>query len=79
MKNASFTEFRNHAREYFDEVEEGESFQIFRHGKPIAMLVPTSKVAATKLSTFKPLILKGFSISKMILTERKSEKRGRAS
>ena len=39
MKEATFTELRNHARLYFDIVEAGEPVRILRNGKPIAALV----------------------------------------
>lgn len=40
MKTATFTEFRNNAREFFDAVEKGEIVEIYRHGKPVAILSP---------------------------------------
>jgi antitoxin (DNA-binding transcriptional repressor) of toxin-antitoxin stability system len=36
MKQATFTEVRNHAKQYFDIVESGESVRVIRNGKPIA-------------------------------------------
>lgn len=36
MKQATFTEVRNHAKQYFDLVESGESVRVLRNGKPIA-------------------------------------------
>lgn len=40
MKQATFTELRNHAKQYFDIVESGESVRVLRNGKPIADIVP---------------------------------------
>ena len=40
MKTATFSEFRNNARKYLDEVENGEVVEIYRHGKPVALLSP---------------------------------------
>jgi antitoxin (DNA-binding transcriptional repressor) of toxin-antitoxin stability system len=34
MKQATFTEVRNHARLYFDIVAAGESVRVLRNGKP---------------------------------------------
>jgi prevent-host-death family protein len=36
-----FTDFRNHAKDYFDAVEAGDTVRVFRNGKPIADIVPT--------------------------------------
>lgn len=70
MKNATFSDFRNHAREYFDQVEEGNTIQIYRHGKPIAILSPIGSPTKSRFKSFKPLMLKGVSVSKLILKER---------
>ncbi len=70
MKNASFTDFRNHARKYFDEVEEGNSIQIFRHGKPVALLSPLNPPKKSRFKSFKPLLIKGISASRLVLKQR---------
>ena len=36
MKQTTFTELRNHAKQYFDLVALGESVRVLRNGKPIA-------------------------------------------
>ena len=40
MRDATFTELRNHAKDYFDAVEGGDTVRVFRNGKPIAEIVP---------------------------------------
>lgn len=40
MEYLKFTDFRNHSREYFEKIEEGESFIIVRKGKPVAKIIP---------------------------------------
>lgn len=40
MKQVTFTEIRNHAKQYFDIVASGESVRVLRNGKPIADIVP---------------------------------------
>jgi antitoxin (DNA-binding transcriptional repressor) of toxin-antitoxin stability system len=40
MKQATFTEIRNHAKKYFDLVESGEAVRVLRNGQPIADIVP---------------------------------------
>ncbi len=73
MLTTTFTEFRQHAKTYFDQVEEGQSVAILRHGKVIAKLIPAED---KKLSWKRPgpkLAVKGFSLSKEILAERTEE------
>lgn len=40
MNFLKFTDFRNRAKEYFDQVEHGSSFVIIRKGRPVAKIVP---------------------------------------
>ena len=71
MKQASFTEVRNHAKQYFDIVEAGESVRVLRNGKPIADIVPiVADLPSWKRRLAQPLVLDGVSISRMILEER---------
>ncbi len=73
MKQATFTEVRNHAKEYFDIVESGESVRVLRNGKPIADIVPiTPDLPSWKRRKAQPLILDGVSVSRMILEERET-------
>lgn len=72
MLIATFTEFRNNAKKYFDKVEKkGESVEIYRHGKPVAVLTPSQKRDNKKYwREVKPLVIPGVSASKIILEER---------
>lgn len=70
MKTATFSEFRNSAKKYFDEVEQGETVQIFRHGKPVAYLVPVKTHEKSRWKTSHPLTIPGVSLSKTLLNER---------
>jgi prevent-host-death family protein len=73
MKQATFTELRNHARQYFDIVEAGESVRIVRNGKPVADIVPIQQdLPSWKRRAAQPLVLNGVSLSKLILEERES-------
>ena len=73
MKQATFTELRSHAKQYFDIVETGESIRITRNGKPIADIVPiAAELPSWKRRDAQPLLLDGVSLSKMILEERES-------
>lgn len=40
METIQFTDFRNHAKDYIDNVEHGESFVIVRRGRPVAKVIP---------------------------------------
>lgn len=73
MKQATFTEVRNHAKAYFDLVESGESVRVLRNGKPIADIVPViADLPSWKRRKAQPLVLDGVSVSRMILDERAS-------
>jgi prevent-host-death family protein len=73
MKQATFSELRNHAKQYFDIVEAGESVRIVRNGKPIADIVPIAHdLPSWKRRTAQPLVLDGVSLSRMILEERET-------
>ena len=45
MKQATFSELRNHAKQYFDIVESGESVRIMRNGKAIFTGLPEEVMA----------------------------------
>jgi prevent-host-death family protein len=73
MRQATFTEIRNHAKAYFDVVESGESVRVLRNGKPIADIVPiAADLPSWKRRKAQPLVLDGVSVSRMILEERSS-------
>lgn len=73
MKQATFTELRNHAKQYFDIVESGESVRVLRNGKPIADIIPiAADLPSWKRLRAQPLALDGVSISRMILEERET-------
>lgn len=73
MLKATFTEFRQHAKKYFDAIEQGEIVKIIRHSKVIAEVRPAScevHVPSWKKPGLK-LAVKGVSLAKSILKERK--------
>ena len=73
MKQAPFTELGNHAKQYFDIVESGESVRVLRNGKPIADIIPiAADLPSWKRLRVQPLVLDGVSISRMILEERET-------
>lgn len=71
MKQATFTEVRNHAKQYFDIVEAGESVRVLRNGKPIADIVPiVADLPSWKRRQAQPMVIDGVSVSKMIQQDR---------
>jgi prevent-host-death family protein len=73
MKQATFTEVRNHAKQYFDIVAAGESVRVLRNGKPIADIVPVlADLPSWKRRKAQPLVLDSVSLSRMILEERET-------
>lgn len=70
MHNVTFSELRNNARKYFDAVERGESLEVYRKGKPIAIVSPVSSKSLTRWKTSRPLTVRGASLSAAILQER---------
>lgn len=76
MKTATFTEIRQHAKSYFDYVEQGETVAVIRHGKLIAKIIPITeenlKSPAWKKSGLR-LTIKGVSLSKTIMKERQEK------
>ncbi len=72
MKITTFTEFRNNAREYFDAVEKGESVEIYRHGKPAAILSPAVRENSKEYwKNAKPLMkYEGISLSDLVIDGR---------
>jgi len=70
MITVSFTELRNHAKKYFDAVDEGETIAVCRHGKPVAMLSPYGERSLDRWKLANPQWIEGVELSKVILAER---------
>ncbi len=70
MRETTFTELRNHAKDYFDAVEGGDSVRVFRNGKPIAEIVPIRSGVQSWKRQATPLTVKGLSLSREILRDR---------
>jgi prevent-host-death family protein len=74
MGHATCTELRNHAKEYFDIVEAGESVRVLRNGKPIADIVPIqADLPSWKRRKAQPLALDGVALSRTIIAERETD------
>jgi len=75
MRNVTFTEFRKDASALFSAVEDGETIQVTRHGKPIAEISPLKNTGDNQPSWKKKRIkqsIKGEELSSLILSEREA-------
>jgi len=75
MKTVTFTEFRKQASGLFTEVEQGESYVIIRHGRPIAEITPYSGGLEREPAWKRPGVKienGGATLSSLILEERES-------
>ena len=71
MRQVTFTEVLNHAKQFLDIIESGESVHLLRNGKPMADIVPVAPdLPSWKRRKAQPLVLDGVSVSRMILEER---------
>jgi len=81
MNYLKFTEFHNRSKEYFDQIEKGQSYIITRRGKPIARILPindTQKVVSGKEQKvpgwkrkIKRIEIKGESLSDTVIRLRR--------
>lgn len=71
MITVTCSELRNNARKYFDAVETGESIEVYRHGKPVALVTPISQHSIERWKQANPAKLDGASLAKAILDDRR--------
>jgi prevent-host-death family protein len=74
MLAVTFSELRNNAKKFFDLVEQGEVIEIYRHGKPVAVLSPVHVHSLVRWKTAQPLSIEGASVSRAILRERSEDR-----
>ena len=75
MQELPLSEFRANAASVLDQVQQGETVRILRHGKPVADLVPVRETQADRLPNWKqafaPVQLPlGMSLSQAALAQR---------
>ncbi len=71
MRETTFTELRNQAKQFFDLVEAGEVVRVLRNGKPIAEIHPIAKpLPSWKKRPTQPVEINGLEISRLILAAR---------
>ena len=72
MRETTFTELRNQAKQFFDLVESGEIVRVLRNGKPIAEIHPIARdLPSWKRRPARPLVVGGASVSRMIAEDRR--------
>ena len=71
MNYLQFTDLRNHSKQYFDNIEKGNSYIIIRKGKPIAQIIPFERQETNFKRKIKKIELKhNISTLDYILKER---------
>ncbi len=74
MEFLQFTEFRNKSKEFMDAVENGRSYVIIRHGKPVAHVTPFKEVGVQGWKRPRTLVkLKGTKTTTDYLREEREE------
>jgi len=74
MDYVKFTEFRNHSKEYFDNVENGSSYIIIRKGKPVAKILPFTETTTGWKRENRKIRLKTNKTSLEYILDERSEK-----
>lgn len=71
MRTATVSQLRDCADEFFDAVEQGEAIEIYRRGRPVAVVSPLRPPARSRWQTAAPIKLEGdTTLSRAILDER---------
>lgn len=73
MEYLQYTEFRNQAKKYFDQIEQGARFTIIRKGKPVAEILPFNKKIPGWKRPVKKARLKGSLTTTDILRRERDE------
>jgi len=71
MRETTLAELMNHAKTFFDAVEEGETDRVYRNGRPVADIVPVkAAVPAWKKPPQARLFLGSLSLGDEVLADR---------
>ena len=75
MRETTFTELRNHAKTFFDAVEDGETVRVYRNGRPVADIVPVkAAMPAWKKPPQIRLSLGNLSLGDEVLSDRDEQR-----
>jgi prevent-host-death family protein len=75
MTPVTITDLKLHTKRYFDAVERGETLEVHRRGRPIALVTPVREPSIERWQTPDPLRVSGVSLSAAILGRRKERRR----
>jgi len=70
MMTVTLSDLRQHAGRYLDAVERGESIEVRRKGKAVALLSPLRRSNREYWKQVKPAEIDGVALSQAILDER---------
>jgi len=70
MIAVNVAELRNDTEKYLDAVARGETVEVCRDGKAIAIVSPVTRRGADFLRRIKPLEARGLSLSEELLADR---------
>lgn len=73
MEYIQFTEFRNQAKKFFDEIEKGAQFIITRKGRPVAEIFPFRKKSAGWKRDVRKVKLRGRLTTTDIIRQERDE------
>ena len=71
MKEATVAELRENVKHYVDYVSGGGTVKIYRRGKYVADITPARKASPSWKSPVSPVTIRGLSLSKEIIRDRK--------
>jgi len=70
MKTITISQLARNGRKILDLIESGETLQISRNGRLVALLSPAIRKTAIRWKKANPLFLPGVSLSRAIIEER---------
>jgi prevent-host-death family protein len=73
VRQTTFTEFRRHAKDFFDAVEAGDVVRVYRNGRPIADVVPIPSEEPAWKRPVARLTLRGARASDAVAQDRAGE------
>jgi prevent-host-death family protein len=73
MQQTTFTDFRRHAKDFFDAVEAGDVVRVYRNGRPIADVVPIPAEEPAWKRPVARIAVRGTRASDMVIEGRKED------
>lgn len=70
MIAVNVADLRNDTEKYLDAVARGETVEVCRDGKPVAVLAPVPKRPMDRWKRANPITIPGLSLSKEIIADR---------